>query len=232
MSMQDDRRDDDTLAGEYALGLLEGDERAAFEARLKDEADLRRRVRDWSERLSRLSGDVAPVAPPDRIKEAIETRLFGDGAEGKRRSWARRWLLLLGGLGAAAAMIGILIFGGILSETDQLVAEIAAPDRSVIVDIQISPAREGKEIIAEITSGGPRPDRALELWLIADGAEQPVSLGLLARADVVRLPLSAAQLRLLPGATLAISDEPPGGSPTGLPTGDVLGTGVVIARSG
>ena len=67
--------------------------------------------------------------------------------------------------------------------------------------------------------------RSMELWLIPAG-ERPHSLGLIARGQPVRLtvpPELAA--RLTTDTTLAVSLEPPGGSPTGQPTGPVIADG-------
>ena len=76
------------------------------------------------------------------------------------------------------------------------------------------------------SSGGARPGRALELWLI-EGDDPPVSLGVLPDTEATVLQVDAAVAAALPGGVLAVSDEPPGGSPTGQPTGDVLATGQV-----
>ena len=64
-----------------------------------------------------------------------------------------------------------------------------------------------------------------ELWLLpAD--RPPVSLGLLEPAGDNRRPLTPEVERMLQaGAMLAVSLEPPGGSPTGQPTGPVVSTG-------
>ena len=70
-------------------------------------------------------------------------------------------------------------------------------------------------------------DRALELWMLPDGAS-PRSLGLISATGVVRVALSGPAdqaLRNIPA--LAVSLEPRGGSPTGLPTGPVLYSGPV-----
>jgi anti-sigma-K factor RskA len=71
-------------------------------------------------------------------------------------------------------------------------------------------------------------DRVAELWLIpADG--KPRSLGLLRADRPVTLALSpnlAGQATA--AAVLAVSLEPPGGSPTGAPTGPVIGQGKLI----
>jgi anti-sigma-K factor RskA len=67
------------------------------------------------------------------------------------------------------------------------------------------------------------PSRAYELWALPDRGDAPVSLGLLPRSGRSRLALSDAQRLALERSTqIAISLEPPGGSPTGAPTGPVL----------
>jgi anti-sigma-K factor RskA len=63
------------------------------------------------------------------------------------------------------------------------------------------------------------------LWLIPEGG-QPLSLGVVSAEGVQRRVLEPAlALRFAAGATVAVSDEPEGGSPTGQPTGDVLAAG-------
>jgi anti-sigma-K factor RskA len=56
-----------------------------------------------------------------------------------------------------------------------------------------------------------------------------VSLGLLPDMGSAQLALSAIQLTVLGNTpTLAVSLEPAGGSPTGLPTGPVLYTATLV----
>ena len=61
-----DRDELDGLAGEYVLGTLSADERAAAEARYAADAEFRRLVSDWEARLQPLadSADEAPLAVP------------------------------------------------------------------------------------------------------------------------------------------------------------------------
>ncbi len=57
----------------------------------------------------------------------------------------------------------------------------------------------------------------------------PHSLGLLANHGGTALTLTADnRARIAAGATLAVSLEPLGGSPTGLPTGPVVATGALL----
>ena len=69
------------------------------------------------------------------------------------------------------------------------------------------------------------PAHAHELWLVAGGTA-PRSLGLLG-GDETTVNLPPDQAAALANAVLAISLEPPGGSPTGAPT-EVTFTGAVV----
>ena len=74
------------------------------------------------------------------------------------------------------------------------------------------------------------PGRVPELWLLPAGAQRPVSLGLLDPAGANRRTLRGLPADALRrGALLEVSLEPPGGSPTGLPTGPVVSKGFLVA---
>ena len=62
---------------------------------------------------------------------------------------------------------------------------------------------------------------------LIDGDAAPASLGVLPDDPHAVLEVAEGHRAAMPNATLAISDEPAGGSPTGLPTGDVLAAGQV-----
>jgi anti-sigma-K factor RskA len=65
--------------------------------------------------------------------------------------------------------------------------------------------------------------------MVPGGGAPPVSLGLIPGAGNAVLPLSAAQLGVLSQImTLAVSLEPAGGSPTGLPTGPIIFTAPLL----
>lgn len=103
------------------------------------------------------------------------------------------------------------------------VAEIAGEDDGLRVLVAYDPGQGGLRV--ERTAGTVPPDRVLELWAIG-GDGVPVSLGILPDAGLVALPEPIrAQIA---GLTLAISEEPTGGSPTGAPTGPVRATGQVV----
>jgi anti-sigma-K factor RskA len=217
----DDSEDDVVLAGEYALGLLEGAARADFEVRLANEAALATLLRDWSAQFAALADDIATVTPPPRLKPRIEHDLFGAPERSRRWRWG-------GGLLAALAVgIAAIVFVPDLfaPPAPPITTEIAAEDRSLV--ITVSYVADTGALTIDRVAGDVAEGRAQELWLIAEGAPSPVSLGLLADAGLTRLTVPENLRANFQGATLAISDEPPGGSPTGAPTGAVLAAGVL-----
>jgi len=62
-------------------------------------------------------------------------------------------------------------------------------------------------------AGGALPGRVLELWLIAEGAAAPVSLGVLPEAQDAQIIMPDTIAVQIASGLLAISDEPQGGSP-------------------
>ncbi|NNF90739.1 MAG: hypothetical protein HKM96_05100, partial [Boseongicola sp.] len=119
-----------------------------------------------------------------------------------------------------------MVFGDTLRPpqdlTPEFQAELTAEDGSLVLIAGVIPATH--EIVIERVTGAPPQGRVHELWLIAEDAVAPVSLGVLENEGVTRIRVPD---EIAPGVrtgTIAISDEPPGGSPTGAPTGTVLAT--------
>lgn len=224
MSVEEDHSDDIALAGEYALHLLDDAERQAFEHRLNTDPALRDLVRDWDEKLVVLAQDIAPVAPPAAAKAQLQNLLFPDATPRRKPIWA--WVSA--GLVAATLIIGAVLLVPLnsnIGSAPTYTANVAAEDGSLIVNASF--IAETNTLVVSREAGAALPDRVLELWLIADGAEAPVSLGVLSadQDSLVSVPVALAQQ--MAGAVLAISDEPIGGSPTGAPTGAVLAVGPV-----
>lgn len=77
-------RDDqiETLAGEYALGLLEGAAHDEFEARLEREPGVARAVALWRARLAPLDGPAEAIEPSaaswSRVRARIRNRTIDD----------------------------------------------------------------------------------------------------------------------------------------------------------
>ena len=212
--------DDAATAAEHVLGLLPEGERAAFEARLRAEPALRALVAEWEERLAAVALDVPSVEPPARVRRALDRRLFPG------RARRRAWLAGLGGLLAAgalavAAFVGLERLGG----PALVPLEIAAEDGAVVVAALVDPPTH--TISIDRVQATPPPGRVFQFWLIPEGAA-PIPLAVLPREGGIDVVLSDALAALASdGGTFAISDEPPGGSPTGAPTGAVVATGAL-----
>ena len=234
MTKDRDHMDEDTAqAGEYVLRLLSPMEHAAFEARLLGEPDLRRLVAEWEEHLVSFTDPIPHVLPRADLKARIQAQLFArdetpqPGLVASLMAWMSPGFgLVLGGLAALAILAGIMLS---LDRPDTPVgplhvAEITAEDESLKVIAVVG--LDAAQIDLNRVDGQAQPGRALELWLIA-GDAAPVSLGVLPDATQAQITVAEAHRPLLAGATLAISDEPLGGSPTGSPTGAVLAVGAV-----
>lgn len=218
--------DDNLLAAEYVIGVLPFGERMEFKARLAEEPALRERVHDWEARLSVLDEQTPPVTPPEDLYADIEYRLFGKAPEPDQTIW--RWLRAA----SFAGLIGLALFSTLLlQEQEQALPEMYATtlqptETSELQVVAVYDSAQGS-LRLNRTAGAPEPDRAFELWLIPAG-NAPVSLGLLPQQSTAEIALPEALREVVNGATLAVSDEPPGGSPTGAPTGAVLSAGQLI----
>lgn len=236
-----DLQEEDALAAEYVLGLLTAEEAAAFEDLLAVDPEMRDRFAFWADNMAALTEDIPEEAPPATILARLTQNLFAaQGATteeapptAKGRSLLQRLGLLpaVGG-GLLAALAALFIVDATLA-TDppqwtaaEYVADLASDDQSLVLQARFTSA--DNLLIIDRTAGQARPDRVLELWLIAGGAD-PVSLGVLPEDEQVALQLDDTLAAALDGGILAISDEPPGGSPTGAPTGDVLATGALVS---
>jgi len=81
-----------------------------------------------------------------------------------------------------------------------------------------------KEIIARAVDGAEAPHgRAYELWAIYPNVPRPQALGVIPAGGVLRVKNFPTEV--LAGASFAVSVEPPGGSPTGQPTGAIVFSG-------
>lgn len=215
MTLDAQQEDDQALAAEYALGLLTPPEARAFEARLVREPVLRAQYVVWAEDLVRMTDGIDPVAPPPLARAALEKRLFGSEKTGIL-AWLGLVPALIGGLVAAMLVYFVTSFGLLTTPASPThTAEIAAEDQSLIV-LAAFFAEDGS-LQLERTAGAAVPGRVLELWLIA-GDNPPVSLGVLPEDETVHLTLSAEMQAAMAGGTLAISEEPVGGSLNGAPT--------------
>lgn len=217
--------DDDLLAAEVALSLLEGEERVAARARLLDDRAFARDVADWQERFVVLTDDIAPVAPPARLRKSLMSRLFPT-----RHVPLLQRLWLWQGISVAALATVAFLALPMLRETpvqtpgDVYAARMAAED-SALEMLAVMDMSRGDIALRRVSGTAPE-GRVLELWAILPD-RAPISLGVLPEGDVNRVALPADLAPEAAQITLAITDEPPGGAPEGAPTGSIMAVGAV-----
>ena len=212
--------EDELLAAEYALGVLAGAERAAAEQRIARDRAFALMVAAWEERLSPWAAEIEEVAAPPQVWERIAASLPKQRA-GLWESLAF-WRVFALASALAAACLAVVIYLGAAGQGEPLVAAIeGGGQRSFVATVDAKRATIAV-VPAAFTADA---SRVPELWLIPPGGK-PLPVGLLRadRAVVIAIP-AALVAQTASGATLAVSLEPPGGSPTGAPTGPVIGAG-------
>jgi len=222
MSDAQDISDDDALAAEYVLRLLDPEAERAFEARLQDDADLRAQVAFWEAEFATLTDDLPEVYPPAHIKSRLQDRL-GHTAPASRVSGFWGWIALPAL--AVAAFVMFFMVAPILRGPEfnpTLHATLMSADGTVHIEAGYAPDGNLFKVIPE--QGSPAAGRDFELWVIGADAPAPVSLGVISTTEESLFEITPEIAALIDGGILAVSDEPAGGSPTGAPTGDILAT--------
>ncbi|CAN5357936.1 anti-sigma factor [soil metagenome] len=217
--------DIDMTAAELALGLLDGGERAAALRRVLAEPGFAREVEVWRAHFATLFAQWPEADAPDdfpRIEAALSSP-----AVVKPRFWQS--VAAASTLLAACLVLALLFRPGAAPPTPAaapapLVAALAPTDKSApLAAVYDSAAGEIRVASATLAPN----DRAAELWAIA-GDGVPHSLGLLTPGGATTVRIAGAtRARMAAGTTLAVSVEPLGGSPTGLPTGPVVASGAL-----
>ena len=218
--------EDEILAAEMALGLLDAENVQLTRARMARDAEFARLVTNWQERLVRMTDEIRGRRPPDRVKKRILAQVFPPAkVPVLERVWVWKTvsfaaLAMMGFIGWMAYQIPITQTPIPAAQGAVFATQLSGETVSLQVLAVLDPER-GDVAINRI-AGAAAEGRSLQLWAIVPDAA-PVSLGVLP-ADVTqaRVPLPQGLAARVAEITLAISDEPLGGSPTGAPTGDVL----------
>jgi len=232
--MTDDRtiiqeEGDKLTAAEFVLGVLGAAERRQAQQRLTHDQAFANEVAFWEERLGTLAEQVAPVAPPDRTWSRIARKVRARDPDAPRENlWQSLtfWRsFAIGSAVLAAASVGALTFIEISpAPRVPLLATLGAGNGQPIFVAAVNPGGTSLLVVpAALLAADPRT--AMELWLIPAG-DNPHSLGLIEPGRPVRLDVPHDLVaRLGADVALAVSMEPPGGSPTGQPTGQVIASG-------
>lgn len=232
--------DRNQLAAEYALGVLEGGDLAEARRLWAADGEFRRLAESWTWRLAPLLDAVGEKPVPATLWPKID-RYIGDSSRVRdlenQVKWSRR--ANVGLLATAAAMGGLLLVQPRLIEqpvpvptvqptvaaaANPMVAMLGDDKGSKMVVANWDPT--SRRLVLAVAGNMPAdPGHSHELWVIPKGSK-PISLGTMTGDPMSRMDLANALAELLDkGATIAITVEPPGGSPSGDPTGPVIASG-------
>ncbi|MEP6982273.1 MAG: anti-sigma factor [Sphingomicrobium sp.] len=226
------------MAAEHALGLVTGNELRAARARAASEPNFAAEVARWRGRLAPLHEETECVTPPPELWRRIEFATIGRSASNDNVAILRRklvvWRSATGALIAVAASLALVVSLQLRpapAPQPRVQQPAAVPmvamlgdKRSIKVVASWDPA--ARQLVLAVPGQIPADTaHSRELWVIPTGGK-PRSLGTMGAAKQMHLQLADALADLLQhGATIAISIEPPEGSPTGAPTGPVIASG-------
>jgi anti-sigma-K factor RskA len=220
----------DALCGEYLLGTLRGAARKRFERALRDEPRVALCLNHWQGVFTPRYAKMSEAQPSGNVWKRLEREL---GLARYRTPWHRRAGFWRGWAVAATAALALAIGVQLLRPSPEVpallpIARLAG--KAEVSQVTALLSRDGRTL--ELRAARPvvaGPVQSYELWLLPEGNAAPVSIAVLSSLDA-RFALPSALLgRLAPGAKLAVSVEPAGGSPTGAPTGPVILVGEITA---
>jgi anti-sigma-K factor RskA len=225
-------------AGLYVLGLLRGQERRDFEADLAVDRALAMEVAVWEERFLPLSLAVAPVEPSEAVWLEIQrilaprdsvSALPAPASFRRRATWREIFwdnVAVWRGIGglAVAAAIAIVVLRPQPVTAPGLVAVLASKAGPVFT---VALRSDGGMNIAPVGDIKPPAGKVWQLWAVA-GGEKPVAIGFVsAMPSVLPAHQIPADLRK-PNILMAVTVEPPGGSPTGQPDTPIVFAGPIL----
>ena len=224
----------DVIAGEYVLGLLDGAEATALEVRAASDPALAAAIASTRERFLALDLAAPASSAGEDLWQRIEARLaagnvFDLAARRATVAAPRGRPSRRGGFwqGFAAASLVAFVVGSL----GYALLRPAEPRLIVVLlDAEAKPvslveAFAGQRIrVVPLRQIDVPEGKTLQVWTLPDAKTGPVSMGLLPAVSKTILEgpaLPAPKLDQLYEITI----EPAGGSPTGRPTGPIVGKG-------
>jgi len=216
---------------EYVLGVLDAAERASVERELAASEEAQRAVALWQQHLTPLAQRLPQITPSEEVWTGIRRALGWDTRSASpqaTRFWsnARPWQWISLAASLVAIVFAVLLLRGPVRDSGHLL--VSSIRQNGVTDWTATVDLDRKQVILVPAATTAIPNgRSTQLWLIPAG-QSPISVGVFAAGTTTVLPLNATLLaRVATTAILAVSVEPPGGSPTGQPTGPVIATGPI-----
>jgi len=232
------------LAGRYVLGTMSWRARRRFDELFAEHADVRAAVYDLEQTLLPSIWNLAPVEPSELVWRRIARDLGFGKSQQRPPSRSVAWPVLAGALAVAIVAVS-LGWWRELQRPPETVVETVVQTETVTVEPEVAVISDEdgnalwvalvyedlQRVDIDVTTA---PDATAvndyELWILA-GDGTPASMGILPQTGQASLNLSPVALAALStGNTLAVSLEPPGGSPQPAPSGPVLYTAPLLLR--
>ncbi|MEP3224649.1 MAG: anti-sigma factor [Parasphingorhabdus sp.] len=231
----DNLKDDDALAAELVLGLLEGDDKAAALRKQLADPKFAQAVAEWGQRVDPLYQEFVPHEPPSSVWTAIESRLDAQETPASHppdetvvalKRW-RSGAIISGALAACLALA--LIVGPTPNVAPSqpnavAVAQLTGEIDGLVLAVSYNP--DTAEMRVDV-DGMPETETEPELWIVGrDGV--PRSLGQIGRQGISAMTVPSEQRSLINAAAiLQLSMEPPSETPHAIPSGKPVASGKI-----
>lgn len=232
--------DDEMLAGEFVLGLVEGRDRDAVERRIETDRAFADAVERWRVRLQPIDLGTLPLQPSPELWPRIEAALAARErrpavASPSFRDRMTGWwdsLTVWRGAAVAGAVACLVLAVGLVAALDRAgrqptMVAVLLTDANVAAAV-VHTFADGRVELLPLQSIAVPEGRALEIWTLWDRQAGPRSVGLIEQARTT--PLRLDNLPLGTGQLFEITLEPATGSPTGRPTGPIIALGRTAQR--
>lgn len=233
----------ETLAAEWVLGLLEGEELLRARAMAARDPAFADEIARWEEHFAPLLDRLGEAEPSSAVWQSIAAATLEAESDGgppvsaeivSLKASRDRWRLLGGFSAAAAAALAIVVMTGPVSDAVDPAAPVVADGALLAANIPIGETDlrlaltyvPGRDVMT-VSSAGLTADGVHdhELWLV-DRAGELHSLGVIVpgeEASVVIAPELSEEF--LDGSRLLLTREPLGGKPEGVDAGPVVAEG-------
>jgi len=199
------------------------------------------------ERSERVT--APPVIPPEvesKFEPKVEPKLERSANVVQLARGVSRWRRMTVVMGAIAALLalyiglaqfapGLVPLGPRSQVVAQAPAQLGARLVAVLQQDPTAPAflltvdPQSRTLVVRRVSATAEAGRSYELWLISSQFPTPKSLGVVGNDEFTQRQIPGNfDVATLRAASYAVSLEPSGGSPSGVPTGPVLFTGKIV----
>jgi len=217
----------DSLAGQYVLGTLTGLARKRFQRLMLTSSKAREATSMWEQNLNNLASAITPQIPNDEVWVQIMQRIENKPQPSKtvvhtKPSIWRTWSFVAT---AACIILAFLVIQPTTSiKQTQQVALVQNQDKQSLWFIDVNEQGLSVKASSQLSA---QTNKDYELWMILKGQDTPISLGLLPKQGD-KLLMKDKRFKASGIALLAVSLEPLGGSPNGLPTEVLYTTELVL----